>query len=356
MSRIFSFFLVFFIAFSLNSFAAENDPYVVENVPVSVTGKSPNASRNIATATAHRDAFFILLTRLSLATTVADTVSDEEISDMVRSEHIDNERLAGNNYSAVFNITFAKDFVDHILAQKHPQKEAVKKVESQQSYLVIPVKLVQRKALIWEESNDWKKSVEKFLSQKPELKFISPPADVENIAILSIDDLAKVDYASLDPMISRYKANAAYLLFFSLDELNKRITVEISYIRKMQKKQMKLSFVNIEGLSKETMMIRVAEKTLEYIAKSQANEAAGLSFMPIRLQIPITTLGNYLMIKNKIENSNLVNSLNIESISRDYAFVTVGYVNSSAEINEAFAKIGLTLTKKGDDFYLINSN
>ncbi len=62
------------------------------------------------------------------------------------------------------------------------------------------------------------------------------------------------------------------------------------------------------------------------------------------------------MIKNKIENSNLVNALNIESISRDYAFVTVGYVNSDVEITEAFAKIGLRLSKKGDDFYFINSN
>ncbi len=358
MSRIFSFFLVFFITFSLNSFAAESDPYVIENVPVNVTSKSPSASRIIATATAHRDAFFVLLARLNLATNVADNVSDEEISDMVRSEHIDNEKLVGNNYSAVFNITFAKDFVDHILSQKNSKKEEVKKVSEpqQQSYLVIPVKLMQKKALIWEENNDWKKSVETFLSQNPNLKFISPQADVDNIATLSIEDLAKVHYASLDPMISRYKASAAYLLFFSLDELNKKITVDISYIRKMQKKQMKLSFVNIEGLSKETTMIRVAEKTLNYIAKLQVSESTGLSFMPIRLQIPITTMGNYLMIKNKIENSNLVNALNIESISRDYAFVNVGYVNSDVEIAEAFAKIGLVLTKKGDDFYLINSN
>ncbi len=274
MSRIFSFFLVFFIVFSLNSFAGDANIYLVENVPVNVTSKTPSASRNIATTTAHRDAFLILLTRLNLATSFADNVTDEEISDMVRSEHIDNEKLAGNNYSAVFNITFAKDFVDHILAQKNPQKEDVKKIAAitqQQNYLVIPVKLMQKKALIWEEENNWKKSVEKFLSQKSDLKFISPKADMENISTLSIEDLARVDYVTLEPMISRYKSSAAYLLFFAFDEINKKITVEISYIRKMQKKQMKLSFVNIDGLNQDVMMMRVADKTFDYIAKLQAN-------------------------------------------------------------------------------------
>ena len=349
-------FLLFSLLFSTTCFAADNDIYNVENIPVNVTAKSPSASRTVATATAHRDAFLVLLTRLGMATSVADTVTDEEISDMVRSEYMDNERLAGNNYAATFNITFAKDFVDHILGQKNTKKDEVKSEETQQSFLVIPVKVVQRKALLWEESNDWKKMMERYLAQKNETHFISPKADMENISTLSIDDLSKADYSSLEPMIARYKANAAYLLFFSLDDVAKKVTVEISYIRRMQKKQMKLNFVNLEGMTSETMLLKVSQKVIDYLKKVQSNEVAGVSSIQISIQIPITTLGNYLMIKNKIESSNLVNSLNIESLSRDNAFINVGYVNSGAEITEAFAKIGLTLQKKSDDFYLLNPN
>jgi len=349
-------FLLFSLLFSTACLAAESDIYNVENIPVNVTAKSPSASRTIATATAHRDAFLVLLTRLNLATSVADTVTDEEISDMVRSESIDNERLAGNNYAATFNITFAKDFVDHILGQKNAKKDDAKSEEISQNFLVIPVKVVQRKALLWEESNDWKKLMERYLAQKNETHFISPKADMENISTLSIEDLSKADYASLEPMMMRYKANASYLLFFSLDDVAKKVVVEISYIRRMQKKQMKLNFVNLAGMSAEAIQLKVAEKVIDYLKKVQSNEVAGLNSMQVRIQIPITTLGNYLMVKNKIENSNLVNSLNIESMSRDYALINVGYVNSGSDIVEGFAKIGLNLQKKSDDFYILNSN
>ena len=360
MSRIFSLFfaslLVAFFSVSLPALAADGNPYLIENMAVSINGKSPSAARNTATATARRDAFLILLNRLNLATNVADNVTDEEISDMVRSEIIDNERFAGNNYSATFNITFAKDFVDHILAQKNAPRESQKVEEVKENYVILPVKLVQKKALLWEESNDWKKAVESSIDNKKRANFFSPVADVENLSSLSQENLAKVNYAELEPMLARYKANAAYLLFFSLDETAKKISVEISYLRKMQKKQMKLSFVNIEGMSREAMMLKVADKTMDYIANAQSNKTADLSFTQLRLQIPISSLGNYLLIKGKIENSNLVNSLNIESISRDYVYMSVGYVNSGLEPSEAFAKFGLFLTKKGDDFYQVNLN
>lgn len=353
----FFFFLLFASLIATTSFAAESDIYVVDNIAVNVVAKSPNASRSLASSTAYRDAFLVLLTRLNLATSVADNVSDDEISDMVRSEHIDNEKVAGNNYSAVFNITFAKDFVDHILDKKNGKKEDVKVEKiSSENILLIPVLVSNRRAVVWEESNEWKKTIEKILMQSDKSKFVSPVADVENIAMLNMEDLAKLDYASLEPMVKRYKANSAYMLFFTFDSAVKKIIVDISYVRKMQKKQMKLSFINIEGMTQEAMMLKVAYKVLDYITKSQTNEANGMSFMPIRLQIPISSLGNYLMIKNKIENSNLVNALNIETISRDLALVNVGYVNSGVEITEAFAKIGLILEKRNDDFYVVKPN
>jgi hypothetical protein len=62
------------------------------------------------------------------------------------------------------------------------------------------------------------------------------------------------------------------------------------------------------------------------------------------------------MIKNKIESSGFVSQLNTESISRDYVLISVNYVNGKAEIDEAFAKIGLPLDKKSENFYQLDTN
>jgi hypothetical protein len=355
MSRFFSLFLTLFLTFSGISFATENNIYLVEGVTTNFSGKSPSVARGGAIASARRSAFLVLLTRLEIATSVADTVSNEEISDMVRSEQIDGEKIAGNSYSATLNILFAKDFVDYILGKKDLKKsenlKAIKKPEEvTESYLLIPAKITKRSMVLWEEENDWKRAIEKNLSKKSQKKFIIPNPDLENVAIVNSDNVALADYATLEPMLFKYKANGAYSLFFSYDEIENKVNINTFRISKSQKKQVKLSFVNVDRLSYEALMDKVASKTIDYLISSQNSEDASLNL--VRIQIPITSLGKWLMVKRKIENSNMTNQLNIESISRDYGFISMNYANGRTDIFENFLKVGLSLSQKSENFYV----
>jgi hypothetical protein len=354
MSRFFSFFLVIFLAWSGVGKAAASNIYLVENVTTSVTSKSPAMARSLAVAGARRDAFLILLTRLELNTNIADSITDEEISDMVRSEQVDNEKIAGNSYSATFNILFAKDFVDHILAKKNLSKPTETEQKYEETYLLIPVKMLHRKVILWEEDNDWKKAIEKNL-KKSKGKFVVPAADISDIGFLNRETVANADYSTLEPLLSKYKSDAAYTLFFSYDEVENKVTINVSYIRKLQKKQIKLSFVNVDRLSYGALLDKVAFKTLDYISSNQILENKTMSTNLVRIKIPITSLGNWLMIKNKIESSNLVSQLNIESLSRDYAVISVNYTDTRTSIAEAFFKIGLILEKKSENFYILTN-
>lgn len=356
MSRFFSaFFTIFFVATSF-SHAAESVNYLVETVAVNVAGKSPSGARNLAVATARRDAFLILLTRLELSTNIADNVTDDEISDMVRSEQIDGERMAGNTYSATFNIMFAKDFVDHILAQKKSPSTEVTVQKPEEIHLLIPVQMSKRKTVLWEENNDWKKALEKNLGKKSQNKFIIPDADVANISVLDRDNVALINYAGLEPMLSRYKSDAAYTLFFNYDEIENKVNINVFYIRKLQKKQIRLSFINVDRLDYTSLLDKVATKTIDYLLSSQNSESKILSSNFVRIEIRIGSLGNWLMVKNKIENSNLVSQLSIESLSRDYAVISINYADAKTDIVEAFAKIGILLNKKSENFYTLTAN
>lgn len=355
MSRIFSlFFIVVFTAFS--AAAADSSTYLVEGINVNVTSKSPSGARNSAVATARRDAFLVLLTRLDMKINIADTVSDDEISDMVRSEQIDNEKMAGNTYSATFNIMFAKDFVDHILTQKEKGKSEQKTEIVEGLTVLLPAKMIKRRALLWEDGNDWKKAIERNLVKKSKTQFVIPNADVSTIAIVNRDNVALIDYTGLEPLLQRYRSDSAYSLIFSYDEIENKVTINVFYIRKLQKKQIKLSFINVDRLSYEALLDKVADKTIEYLMGARNNDDKVLSSNVTRIGIYIGNLGNWLGVKNKIEGSNLVSQLNIESISRDYVVISVNYVNGQMDIQEAFTKIGLSLDKKADNFYTLNAN
>ncbi len=328
--------------------AANPGDYLVENVVVNVNAKSPSDAKNLAVKTARRDGFIILLTRLELKVRLADQVSDDEISDMVRSEQVDNEKIAGNSYSASYNIMFDKKFVDHILAQKNVDKIAK---SDEESYLLIPVKLLKRKVILWEENNDWKKAIEKNLSQS-EKKFTVPTSNVENIAFLNRDNVLTANYQAIEPMLNRYNANGAYLIFFAFDESENKVRIEVSYINKLQNRQTKLSFINVDHLNYQTLLDKVANKTIKYL--SEAPNVSNANPSLVNIAIPISSFGNWMQIKTRIENSNLINQLSIKAISKDYAILTVNYVDARVDVVQGFANAGFSLEKKSENFYVLH--
>lgn len=345
--------LICFSAISFSSSAAESDTYFVSGVVANVTGKSPAAAKIVANAAARRDAFLILITRLGMKAGIVENITDDEISDMVRSEQIENEKIAGGNYSATLNIMFAKDFVEHILAQKNSPTAKVK--TSEESYLLIPVKMKKYQPLLWAEESDWRAVIAKVLGKKSLTNFIIPDSDISNIATLNNENITSLDYAILEPMLSRYKASAAYALIFSYDEIENKVIVDVLRVSKLQKKQIKLSFVNVDRLNYEVLMSKVADKAIDYLTSSQTSSNQGLNSDLARIKIYISNLSSWLLIKNKIESSNLVNRLNIESISRDRVVVAVNYTGPG-DIREAFAKQGIRLNLQADNSFTIDAN
>ncbi|MSP34046.1 MAG: hypothetical protein EXR06_04010 [Rickettsiales bacterium] len=351
-------FVVFVLLLLVNSqfsIAAE-DPYIVEDVAVSVSAKSPTEARNLAVKTVRRDAFAILLARLSLESAVVSKISDDEISDMVRSEQIIDEKIARASYSATFNVTFAKDFVEHVLAQKklpQPEKEIAMVVEERPIALVIPVKILQRKILLWEGSNDWRPSISKALEGKGDFKV--PVADIDNVVILNPENINKISASEFEPLFAKYQSNVVYFLLFSQDSVGGKASVTVRALSKDSRSQVKLGFANSEKLEGQELMNKVAGKTIEYLESLKANEAAAQDKKEqvILLEIPINRLGDWLMIKNKIENSGMVNKLNIEAISCDYVKASVLVVGADSNLEELFAKSGFALTTKSTNLYLL---
>lgn len=347
------FLLTYFLLTPIFANAADSDIYTVSGVLVNASGKSPALAKSSAHANARRDAFATLLTRLEMRSDIINSVNDEEISDMVRSEQIESEKISGNNYSGTFKIVFAKDFVEHILSQK--KSGGANKEKIQEASLLIPVVMKKNQPLLWGENNDWKKSLAKALKTNPASSFIIPDSDISNVATIDEKNIENLDYALIEPLLNKHKANIAYVLIFSYDEIENKVLVKVVRISRLQKNPVKLSFVNVTRLGYEELMDKVANKTITYLTKSAESPQAVVDSGLIKIKIYINNLSDWISAKNKIEKSNLINQLNIESISHDFVMISVKYVGYT-DVIEAFASKGIRLVKISQNYYSTNAN
>lgn len=356
------FFVIFLLTFqaligasSSYSQDANYNPYFVEDVEVSVTAKTPADARNLAVKTARKDAFLILLTRLSVDSKVFARISDDEIVDMVRAEQVFDEKIAGSNYSGRFNVTFAKDFVEYVLNQKNSKIVAVSEDSGQKdSYLLIPIKVLKKKALVWEDGNDWRKYLEKSFKANKNDDFRVPDVNISDVAILSVDAINNLTSADLDTIFAKYKSEMLYVVSYSYDDLENKAFVYIrGYNKYSNKKQWKLSFVNSKNLDEEDLLKIVASKTSEYLVNLSKSSKQELNPQVLNIQVEIRNLDDWLNIKNKIERSGLVDKMDIEAISRDYAKISVNYTDSTISPPEAFSQLGFKLIKKMDGNYIL---
>ena len=120
MKKIIKYFIFLYIlSISFTSYAyKDNNPYIINSIFSNSNGDNPNEARINTINQARRNALSILFQRLKIDEAYIGDISNNEVSEMVYSQRITNERIAGNNYSAKFNITFSKDYVYGILSKK----------------------------------------------------------------------------------------------------------------------------------------------------------------------------------------------------------------------------------------------
>ncbi len=95
---------------------------------------------------------------LNIQNDISQEISDEEIAEAIYSRRITNERIAGNYYSANFNIKFIKNAINAILDDKKIQKLSK---NQQNTFLLLPIEIVNNKYLLWEGNNEWKDALQK---------------------------------------------------------------------------------------------------------------------------------------------------------------------------------------------------
>lgn len=341
---------IFAVIFLLNANQAlANNPYSVKGIIANATAQDPTTARELAITDARRRAFKTLLSNLSFRPIANELFEDVEISNTIRSQQVDSEKIAGNEYSAILNIRFDKDFIARSIKEK---KLHLYKMDGKtENYLILPAQIVDDEIVFWNEDNIWKTAIAQNLDTKTNKKFILPNPSIENFTLIEEDNLYRADYNDIENLAKKYDLDSAYILIFSYDEEVNKTYVNITYLQNIHKKKLRLSFVNAQLLEKEALLDIVAKKTIEYLA-SQDHKIKSSNDNKRYISIPISGMGQWLMIKNKIDNASFLQSNKVKLISKDFVVLAITYNKNEAEIAYDFSTIGIILNKKANNYYI----
>lgn len=352
--------------------------YAVEGIEAKATAKSPALARNLAFENAKKDAFLVLLSRLNLPAETISYINSEDISSMVRSERVLNEKISGNTYLATFNIVFAKNFVDYVLKNKIPTQnnetsqnpqnnqtsleneqlntKIFEEVASVSDYnnlaILVPVQFDKLQPLVWEDANIWKTALEKNITKNQlQNKFIILDSSLNYITALNSQNIKNIDYSNIKFILDEKKASSLSLVFLKIDTLENKAIIDVTNINSTQKTQFRLSFVNLDLINKTELINNIANKTVNYL-KSKTEKPVPTPKNVYSLQFPIKSYQQWQNYQSTLYNSGSITKITVNTLSFDAITIAVEY-NGIASFNEFLTSLNFEFQKLNDIYFII---
>ena len=351
--------------------------YAIEGIEAKATAKSPTLARNLAFENAKKDAFLVLLSRLNLPPETVNYINLDDLSSMVRSERVLNEKISGNSYLATFNIVFAKNFVDYVLKNKIPiqnkeistnlQNNSIN-LENEQLNLnnvetstdtsndndlviLVPVQFDKLQPLVWEDTNLWKATLEQNITKNQlQNKFITLDSNLNYITTLNSQNIQDIDYSSIKFILDEKKASSLSLVFLKIDNLENKAIIDVININSLQQTKFRLSFINLDLINKTELINNIANKTINYLK----NKTIKPSLAPkniYSLQLPIKSYQQWQKYQDTLYNSGSITKITINNLSFDAVTVSVEY-NGKTSFGEFLNSFNFEFQKLNDIYFI----
>lgn len=343
-----------FLFISFNAIAQEQDIYAVNDVVIKASGKSPSDARTKAISDGQRSALTTLFQRLGKDQSLVSNLNDEQIDDMVSSKQIVDEKIAGSNYSATLNLSFSESFVkyyiggDKAVVSKEPESK-------EEIYLIVPVKVVKDQMVVWGEDNDWKVAFDNVIKNSKSAKIKYAKGDDQDVSVLNPENVSDPEFTKFEDLISKYKATSIIFAYFDFDNIENKVNIALKTVNKYKIEKVRLDFLNVNQLTMSDLVSKVASKTFDYIVGNKNDSASvAASVLNIDFDVVIRDLGEWLTIKSRLENNNIISGLKVESISQDVVKIKGNYDGKNGEMISFFAKNNLYLQKKPEGGFFLS--
>ena len=324
--------------------AVSQEKFVVKNISVDEIAGNSEIARKTAMEFAQKEAFGIVLGRFFVGGE-DEIVSFDKISNMVKAIEVREEVITGRRYKAIVDVYFHLEQTQFFINNNFLNKE-IKKLRG----LVVPVFDENGMVKLWQQGNLWYEVWQGF---KP-----SEMIDVK-IPLGDIDDMINFKASELE-LLSQEETKKLEKLY----QVDKIIIAEVDY--KYQTVSPEIFFeVSLRELGKLSNSTLVAKsegfksddynKHLEYLLeKVMANLETGWMGYNNTLDdagrqlfvIKVYDVNEWLRIKKRISDVDIVRSFKVDSFSARYARITLEFNDVSLEALDTLQDLGFKISRE----------
>ncbi len=333
--------------------ADSDQNYIIDNIKVSRTDKDATTARQKAITKGQRDAFNIILNRLSIDDSNSIVISDEEISQMLRSIQIKNEKITDNSYSANLMIEFSPDYVKYTL----DKYKITKFSPTFNSYLIIPILSEDGTTYLWERSNRWYGFFKKNAKSANSIFLIDNDFSSRNL--IDLDYFKRPNFSNFKNIAELYDVNNVVLVVGNYQKNSNIIYTKIHVLNNKRTKNATLNYqmqnINNPNLDFNDASLKIIEylDSLNEANNNQYNSAPQGQRSGSYVFVPISSLKDFNNADRALKSNKNVITATLKSLDKKLAIYFVKYSDDDMEsFISSLKSDGFTVSEKRSGLYI----
>lgn len=338
--------------------AEEADEAYSATVRVDATADSAAAARETARIDGQRRALAAVIERLSGAAENAKPpkLDDKSITDMVDSFEVANERMSAVRYVADYTFHFRPSKVRQLVrAVDTASVEAAGKNAAEgggkgsgdsgrRPIVVLPVYKDGAAVTLWDDPNAWRVAWAQRSAGAGHL--ILPLGDARDLAAV---DAEKAEAGQAQPLALIGQRNGATDVAVVLATARRRegrlagLDISVKRYRSGRFIDAQTSSFEANPGEDEAEVLRRAADAVAGEIESGAKTARSEQQASLAVTVPITSLGEWLQVRNRLASVSSIRKIDLLSLSRQEARIEVKYVGSPDQLKSSLAAVDLDL-------------
>jgi len=346
------FLFLFFLFANINT-AYSKVNYQVSNVQIDESSDNATNARQMGIEKAQRTAFIIMLSRIGIDTNYAMWFSSSEIAQTIESRRISNERFSDKHYSAELTVTFSESFLKYTLDSYGISKDS----KSGMSYLIVPTQKVGDEIFVWEDNNKWMESWREVVGRKGVNGILLPKADLDDISMITQDEILTPYYEDFKDVISRYNTDGVIIVEGENIKSDNKIRIRLIKINKDGIKNIKLDYFNMNNLREKYFLRDAAQNTLKYIVEVELSNGNGrIKNEGTNVYIPVKDAVDWMAINKRLESIPNFKKITTLYITSNMIKVNIMHDMTNDVFRNLLEENGLYLLTKNDKYYFLYSS
>jgi len=333
--------------------ASAQDVFTVSNVLVDETAASAAEARTAALAKGENLAWRLLVQRLVLASDQERVlrVGNAQITEMVRSFSVDDERVSSERYKASLTYRFNPEEVRRIIRQQNvPFAESPGPV-----LLVLPVIIEGGTATLWTEGESWLQAWQNAPPGHGLIEFLAPFGDLSDLLAIDAKDALDGNWNLMQPLAQRYGADGVLVAVIDADG---GFGLDLTQYTEAIGQQVAVLGSPILGQAgappgpeKLAAAVELTDRSVNEAWKD-ANLLSMDAASTIVVDVTLNNLSDWIAVRQLLKEQAIVQSVEPMVLSSTGARLKIEFLGDIVRLQTALRQKGYALVDQGDDWVI----